>query len=70
MWICGGVFICDGFKWNICGFVMVLDLDLYYLFMFNLCFDICICGFMKLLYANLGVELLIVKLWLDFIWIS
>lgn len=39
MWICNGAFICDGFKWNICG-----------------------CGFMKLLYAILGVELLIVKL--------
>ena len=61
---------CDVFKWNLRGFMVVLELYLYYflyliyvmVFLFIDLWCIFICGFMVLFYFILDVELLIVEL--------
>ena len=69
MWICGGVYICGGFKeiyvnlwcfylWICSGF----KLEFMLFFMFDLCYGIFICGFIVLMYVILNIDLLIVEL--------
>lgn len=68
MWIYGDVFICDGLKCNLCGFVLFLficggaKLGFISFFIFDLSCGIFICGIMVVLYVIIGVELLIVEI--------